>query len=181
MPERVRARFRKLRKAVRKLDARSPMDTYHLVRRRAKQLRYSIECGTSLFGKSAEGMLRALRRLQDVLGAQQDAHMSKSRLAALAGENGPLPPQTLFLMGRLAEHHLAATREVRKALTRAWRKVSGRRWKVLCACMQELNDAASAELPAQREAAAVAPTALVGLPPDEELLPPPTEPASLRH
>ncbi len=91
MPERVRARFRKLRKAVRQLDAHSSMDAYHLVRRRAKQLRYSIECGASLFGKPAESMLRALRRLQDVLGAQQDAHMSKSRLAALAAENGPLP------------------------------------------------------------------------------------------
>ena len=45
MPERVRARFRKLRKAVRKLDTHSSMDAYHLVRRRAKQLRYSIECG----------------------------------------------------------------------------------------------------------------------------------------
>ena len=114
MPERVRARFRKLRKAVRQLDTHSSMDAYHLVRRRAKQLRYSIECGAGLFGKPAESMLRALRRLQDGLGAQQDAHMTKSRLAVLAAEARPLPPETLFLMGRLAEHHLAATREVRK-------------------------------------------------------------------
>jgi CHAD domain-containing protein len=178
MPERVRARFRKLQKAVRKLDTHSSMDAYHLVRRRAKQLRYSIECGAGLFGKPAESMLRALRRLQDGLGAQQDAHMAKSRLAVLAVEGG-LPPETLFLMGRLAEHHLVATREVRKTLSRVWRKTSGRRWKALRARMQELSDAASGELPARRETVALEPSAPTVVPPDEEL--PPLDPAPLRH
>ncbi len=180
MPERVRARFRKLRKAVRKLDTHSSMDAYHRVRRRAKQLRYSIECGADLFGKPAESTLRALRRVQDGLGAQQDAHMAKSRLAVLAAE-GALPPETLFLMGRLAEHHLAETREVRKSLSHAWRKVSGRRWKALCSRMQELSDAASGELPAQRETEAVAPNMPIAAPPEEELPPLATEGAPLRH
>jgi len=181
MPERVRARFRKLRKAVRKLDARSPMEAYHLVRRRAKQLRYSIECGAGLFGRPAETMLRALRRMQDSLGAQQDAHMAKIRLAALAAEGTPLPPETLFLMGRLAEHHLAGTREVRRTLSRAWGKVSGRRWKALRARMQELSDAASGELPADPETGVVAPGMPIVVPPEAELPTPPTEGAPLRH
>src|SRR5215472_16551207 len=76
MPERVRRRFRKLRKSVGKLRGKSSMDDYHLVRRRAKQLRYATECGAVMFGKPAEDMLRALRRLQDGLGAQQDAYMA---------------------------------------------------------------------------------------------------------
>ena len=180
MPERVRARFRKLRKTVRKLDTHSSMDAYHLVRRRAKQLRYSIECGADLFGKPAESMLRALRRLQDGLGAQQDAHMAKSRLAVLAAD-GVLPPETLFLMGRLAEHHLVATREVRKTLSRAWRKASGRRWKTLCTRMQELSDAASGEPPALRETVVAAPGAPGAVPPDEALPAPPPVDAPLRH
>jgi CHAD domain-containing protein len=181
MPERVRARFRKLRKAVRKLDAHSSMDAYHVVRRRAKQLRYSIECGLDLFGKPAEGILRSLRRLQDGLGAQQDAHMAKSRLAALAAEGVLLPPETLFLMGRLAEHHLDATREVRKSLTRPWRKVSGRRWKALRARMQELSDAASGELPSPHATVVAAPATPTLVSPDEELPQQPTEPTPLRH
>ena len=45
MPERVRRRYRKLKKAVRRLDAKSSMRDHHTVRRRAKQLRYAIECG----------------------------------------------------------------------------------------------------------------------------------------
>src|SRR5690242_6973334 len=67
MPERVQRRFRKLRKSVRKLRPKSSMEDYHLVRRRAKQLRYATECGASMFGKPADELLRALRRLQDRL------------------------------------------------------------------------------------------------------------------
>ena len=52
MPQRVRRRFRKLKKSVAKLRAKSPMEAYHQVRRRAKQLRYATECGAALFGRS---------------------------------------------------------------------------------------------------------------------------------
>jgi CHAD domain-containing protein len=143
LPERIRTRFRKLRKEVRKLDARSEMHEYHSVRRRAKQLRYAIESGAGLFAKPADEMLKQLRRLQDQLGAHQDADMAKNRLAALAMEDLQLPPQTLFLMGRLAEHHVGETREARKTLARAWRKVNGKRWRALRSRMQELSDTAA--------------------------------------
>ena len=139
MPQRVGARFRKLKKAVRRLDAQSTLADYHAVRRRAKQLRYAIECGASLFGKPAEEMLKALRRLQDELGAHQDADMSKTRLAELAASGADLPPATLFLMGRIAEHQVAQTQQARKTLERAWRKVSSRRWKNLRARMEDLS------------------------------------------
>jgi CHAD domain-containing protein len=139
MPERVRRRFRKLRKAVRQLDAKSSMRDYHTVRRRAKQLRYALECGAVLFGKPAEELLKALRRLQDRLGAHQDADMAKNRLAELAASGAALPPQTLFLMGRLAENHLTATRQARRTLERSWSKVSGKRWKTLRSRMEDLR------------------------------------------
>jgi triphosphatase len=182
IPERIRGRFRKLRKAVRKLDSRSTMEEYHSVRRRAKQLRYAIECGPGMFGKPAEEMLKALRRLQDRLGAHQDAHMAKNRLAALAAEGGLLPPDTLFLMGRLAEHHLGETRQARKTLTRSWRRVDGKRWKALRDRMQVLSDAVTAAQAATDErshptlAAHVTPA-----PPAEEVPPVGPEPRALRH
>ena len=71
MPERVQRRFRKLRKSVGRLRSKSSMEDYHQVRRRAKQLRYATECGAGLFGKPADDLLKALRRLQDRLGAHQ--------------------------------------------------------------------------------------------------------------
>jgi CHAD domain-containing protein len=145
MPQRVQRRFRKLRKSVGKLRARSPMEDYHQVRRRAKQLRYATECGAVMFGKPAEDMLKALRRLQDRLGTHQDAHMARNRLAALAADPAiALPAATLFLMGRLAEHHAQLTADARRTLSRSWRKVRGKRWKTLRARLAELTEYAGA-------------------------------------
>jgi CHAD domain-containing protein len=145
MPERVRRRFRKLRKSVRRLRPRSSMEEYHLVRRRAKQLRYATECGADVFGKPADEMLRALRRLQDKLGAHQDACMAQGRLAAIAADAASgLPPTTLFLMGRLAEHYAGVSGDTRRTLVRSWRKVHGKRWKTLRARLTELHDSAEA-------------------------------------
>lgn len=140
MPERVRGRFRKLRKSVQRLRSESSMEDYHLVRRRAKQLRYAIESGAIMFGRPAQDALKALRRLQDRLGAHQDAYMAGNRLAALAADPlNTLPPGTLFLMGRLAEQHSTNTAATHKTLTRMWRKVRGRRWRALRARLAELT------------------------------------------
>lgn len=142
MPQKLRQRFRRLRKAVRRLRADSSMDDYHKVRRRAKQLRYALDSGSSLYGKPADEMLKALRRMQDKLGAYQDAHTARSHLTALAGDPGcALPPATLFHMGRLAEHHRRVTSEARSTVTKSWRKVRGRRWKALRARLGELEQA----------------------------------------
>jgi len=157
VPQRVRRRFRKLRKSVGKLRPKSPMEAFHQVRRRAKQLRYATECGADMFGKPAAELLKALRRLQDRLGAQQDAYMAQHRLAALAADpQSGLPPATLFLMGRLAEYHVRRTAEAHRILARSWRKVRGKRWRVLRTRLGELTDsaqAASAALGPQEAAA----------------------------
>jgi len=144
MPERVRRRFRKLRKSVGRLRSKSSMEDYHQVRRRAKQLRYATECGALMFGKPADDLLRALRRLQDRLGAQQDAYMAQKRLAELAADPASgLPPATLFLMGRLAEQNAHLTTHARDTLLRSWRKVRGKRWRALRARLGELTEAAA--------------------------------------
>jgi len=150
MPRRVRRRFRRLRKAVKRLRPSSSMEDYHKVRRRAKQLRYALESGMFDCGKPAEELLKALRRLQDKLGAQQDAYMARSHLTALAADEAcALPPATLFLMGKLAEHHARVSEEARATVSRCWRKVRGRRWKALRARFKEF------EQPGPREAAPV--------------------------
>ncbi|HEX4387790.1 MAG TPA: CHAD domain-containing protein [Steroidobacteraceae bacterium] len=145
MPDLLRRRFRKLRKAVRRLRDDAPMEDFHSVRRRAKQLRYAIECGAEIFGKPAEEMLKSLKRMQTRLGESQDAYVAKTRLAALAATPGAtLPPETLFFMGRLAEHHLGVTARAHKTVRRCWRKVRGKRWKALRAHMSDLSAGAYA-------------------------------------
>jgi CHAD domain-containing protein len=143
MPSRVRRRFRRLRKAVRRLRADSSMDDYHKVRRRAKQLRYALESGAFMYGKPADEMLKALRRMQDKLGAHQDAYMARTHLGALAADPAcALPPATLFLMGKLAAHHSRVTAATRATVTKSWRKVRGRRWKALRARLGDFADCA---------------------------------------
>ena len=182
MPERVRRRFRKLRKSVRKLRPKSSMEDYHLVRRRAKQLRYATECGAPMFGKPADEMLRALRRLQDKLGAHQDAGMAQSRLAAIAADPAAgLPPTTLFLMGRLAEHYAQVTGETRQTLTRSWRKVRGKRWKTLRTRLGELRESAEA---ANEVLPVIEQPAAADLVPSDTTFaeqPPASEPRTLKH
>jgi CHAD domain-containing protein len=138
VPQRIRRRFLRLRKAVRRLGAGSSMDDYHRVRRRAKQLRYALECGAALCGEPAQDMLRALRRMQDRLGVQHDAFVANNRLSLLAADSSSgLPPATLFLMGRLAETHRGITAVARRTLNKSWRRVR-RRWKALRQRLAEL-------------------------------------------
>src|SRR5215469_12403088 len=175
MPERVRRRFRKLRKSVAKLRGKSSMEDYHLVRRRAKQLRYATECGAVMFGRPADDMLKALRRLQDKLGAHQDACMAQQRLATIAADPASgLPPTTLFLMGRLAEHYAGVTGGTRRTLTRSWRKVRGKRWRALRARLGELHQSAETTSDALSATSSAAPdqtpteATFTGQPPEPE-------------
>jgi CHAD domain-containing protein len=131
VPQLIRTRYKKVRKGANGLTPGSPMDSYHAVRGRVKKLRYVLESVAVIFGKPANGMVRSLRRWQEKLGMQQDADVAGRRLQALAATPPKgLPPETLFLMGRLAAHYADCASKARKRHPRAYRKVRGR-WKAL--------------------------------------------------
>jgi CHAD domain-containing protein len=149
VPGLIRSRFRKLRKAFRQVGEHAAMEDYHLARRRAKKFRYAIEPVATLYGKPAEDLLRTLKRLQDHLGAQQDAHVAMTRLAALAREPPEgLPSLTVFLMGRFAARHAGAPSDVQRRIEKAWRKLRGPRWKALWTAMEHLGEHPPAPAPA---------------------------------
>ncbi len=130
-PELIRVRYRKLRKSADLLTADSSMEAYHEVRGHVKKLRYALEAVAAIYGKPADQMLRTLRRWQDKLGVQQDAAVASRRLKALASAPPEgIPPETLFLMGRLAEHYASTAVRARKLYAKHYRKVRGR-WKRL--------------------------------------------------
>lgn len=142
-PGLITDRFRKLRKVFRQLSDHATMEEYHKARRRAKKLRYAIEPVASVYGKPAAELLRTLRRLQDCLGAQHDAYVAMTRLAELASRTRVgLPPTTVFLMGRLAEHYRSSVTGQRKKIEKTWRKLSGPRWRELRAVMNEKHEGA---------------------------------------
>jgi CHAD domain-containing protein len=143
----LRQRYRKLRKGADLLTPGSSTEAYHEVRGSAKKLRYALEAVAVIYGKPADEMLRALCRWQDELGVQQDAAVAGDRLKALA--NAPpkgIPPETLFLMGRLAEHYATAAVRARKLYAKGYRKVRGR-WKRLRVKLEESVVDDSAQLP----------------------------------
>ena len=140
-PALIRDRFRKLRKTFRQLPEHAAMEDYHRARRRAKKVRYAIEPVAVLYGKPAEELLRTLRRLQDHLGTQQDAHVAMTRLLALATDPpAGLGPTAVFLMGRLAERQVGCAADAHKGIGKAWRKLRGSRWRALRARMQEVSE-----------------------------------------
>ena len=131
VPELIRTRYKKVRKGADSLTPESPTESYHAVRGNVKKLRYVLESVAVIWGKPANGMLRSLRRWQEKLGIQQDADVAGRRLRGLAAVPPKgLPPETLFLMGRLAAHHAERASKARKRHPRAYRKVRGR-WKTL--------------------------------------------------
>ena len=137
-PEMVRRRYRKVRKGADLLTLHSSMAAYHGVRGQAKKFRYALEAVAVIYGKPADEMLRALRRWQEKLGVQQDAAVASRRLQALAGAPPKgIPPATLFLMGRFAEHYASAAARARKSHAKAYRKVRGK-WKRLRMIFEDL-------------------------------------------
>ena len=146
-PEMIRQRYRKVRKNADLLTSNSSMEAYHEVRGRSKKLRYALEAVAVIYGKPADEMLRALRRWQNTLGVQQDAAVASRRLRALASvPPKDIPPETLFLMGRLAEHYASAAARARKLYVKGYRKVRGR-WRRLRVKLEASALNGSAELP----------------------------------
>jgi len=143
MPDMIRRRYRKVRKGADVLTSESSMEAYHAVRGQVKKLRYALESVAVIYGKPAEDMLRALRRWQDKLGVQQDAAVASRRLQALAGAPPKgIPSETLFLMGRFAEHYERTAARARKLYVKGYRKVRGR-WRRLRTKFEDstVNDA----------------------------------------
>lgn len=141
VPDLIRARYRKLRKCAQQLVEDSSMSEFHEVRIRAKKLRYALEVVAPTYAKPADEMLSALHKLQSRLGTQHDSDVITQYLGRLAAAPPPdFTPQTLFLIGRLAELHSRGALRVSGKIGKSLRKVRGRRWKALRLRMKELRE-----------------------------------------
>lgn len=83
-------RDRKLRRAGKNLNGSSP-DRLHDIRIAAKKARYAAEFFRDLYGsKATRKYLRALRRIQDGLGAMNDANMARRLVAEAKPGDGEI-------------------------------------------------------------------------------------------
>jgi CHAD domain-containing protein len=104
---RIRKAYTRVVRMGRAIDADSPAEDYHELRKKGKELRYLLELfGTQLFGGDVvDEMVGALKALQDVLGRHQDREVQIAVLRSLADEVATLPrgPKALIAMGALID------------------------------------------------------------------------------
>ena len=144
-PQLIRRSFGKVRKAARHARSDGKAAAHHALRRRAKQLRYTIEAFDGFYGDEARHLLRSIARLQSCLGSHQDAHVAADRLQAIATlRRNRLPSETLFLMGVLSERRCAKGAETGRRVKKRYAKLRGRRWKDLRRAMDKLAHVHSA-------------------------------------
>ncbi len=119
----ARQRARTMRKDVRTLPP-SPSDhDLHEVRKRAKRARYAFEAISPFLGKKAERAAEALKKLQDALGAHQDAVVAIDWLSTAAADSDA---GVAFAAGRLAARYELEMVEARRTWYSDWRRAKRR-------------------------------------------------------
>jgi CHAD domain-containing protein len=136
----IREQARRLRKQADRIKPDSAPEDFHQVRIRTKRLRYTVDAFAGLYGDAAQEFLRALAKLQTVLGEYHDSNVREARFAALVASGPRLPPATSFLVGRLIERDVRAFERCREKFAKAWRRTRRRRWRELTTVMKDLEN-----------------------------------------
>src|SRR6266545_4484816 len=128
-PSLIKQRYRKVRKGGRRIDRTSKPADYHRLRIRAKRLRYALQFLAPIYGTGVTTLIRRTVRLQDLLGAHQDAEVAVARFEAIVAEEGSdLPPAAAFAMGEIAERFAKKKAKLRRRFPKLFRRVGGSAW-----------------------------------------------------
>jgi CHAD domain-containing protein len=104
----------------------SPPEHLHALRIAAKRLRYTAEALAELYGDDLARCLRRMVKLQDVLGAYNDAHVAQALLSGWVDtpQGRRLPRRTLVAVGSVIAAQDARADQARRAFRKAWRDFS---------------------------------------------------------
>jgi triphosphatase len=128
-PSLIKERYRKVRKGGRRIDRTSKPADYHRLRIRAKRLRYALQFLAPIYGKGVRALIRRTVRLQDLLGAHQDAEVAVARFEAIVAEEGnDLHPAAAFAMGEIAVRYGKRKAKLRRRFPKVFRRVGGTAW-----------------------------------------------------
>jgi CHAD domain-containing protein len=115
----------------RRIDDDSPDDEIHALRLSGKQLRYLLELFRSLYSElEMKVLIKELKRLQDNLGAFNDACVRVELLRGLASElseRGPDGTDALVAVGRLVERTEIRKQRERRAFARRFDRFDARK------------------------------------------------------
>jgi CHAD domain-containing protein len=115
---RIRKVYRRMLAMGAAIDANSPAEPLHELRKRGKELRYLLELFGGLWPRAVvKPMVRSLKGLQDVLGVHQDREVQAAYLRGLAGElaGSTGGPAALLALGVLVDRLDAEQHEARDA------------------------------------------------------------------
>jgi CHAD domain-containing protein len=128
--ERITKVYRGMVRMGRAIDASTPPEAYHELRKKGKELRYLLELfGLLLFPPEVvKPMIRSLKSLQDVLGRHQDREVQVATLRSLADEVSALPggAPALMAMGLLVDRLLIDERTARGEFAATFHEFAGR-------------------------------------------------------
>jgi CHAD domain-containing protein len=113
--------LRRLLVRVRRLGKRPTEDELHTLRIKVKRVRYATELGGGPSKKQTARVIAAATRMQDVLGAHQDAVVTEERLRALAHELDETGIS--FVAGRLAERERRRRDDIHDRLPASWKEL----------------------------------------------------------
>ena len=154
VPELVGARYRSTSRGARHARRSGRATDFHRLRIRGKRLRYAVEFTGDLYGEPAQRFSRRLAKLQDALGAVQDANVAIERLLQLAADSDhPLPPITVFVMGAMAARHQLESAQLMARIPSRLSQLGDREWQELANLMEERRasavreQAAAADIP----------------------------------
>jgi triphosphatase len=133
-PALISRRYRKWRKAAKRLDETSPPEAFHDVRKKGKRLRYTLEFVSEVYGKPVQKIVKPLKALQDDLGDHQDAIVAAGYLRELGTTTGEarVPRGVAFTMGLYSERCTREAKDLRSVVpdSKPFRALTkGNKWK----------------------------------------------------
>ena len=115
--------WRRLSRAVERLEPDAPDAALHAIRILAKRARYAVDAVVPLFGKDARRFARQLADLQTVLGEYQDTTVAEAWLRSAA----KALPSTRLVAGELIAFERDDRVRLRAEFWRVWKKASRRK------------------------------------------------------
>lgn len=113
----------------RAIDAESPSEALHDLRKRCKRLRYLLEFFASIWTDDGlPGLIHAVKQLLDILGAFQDFEVQADKLREFARQmvtEGQTPAETLLAMGMLVDDLLRRQQQKRDTFLRHFADFAG--------------------------------------------------------
>ena len=115
----AKSAFKKLRKAIQRLESSPNNVRLHEIRIKTKRARYAAELAEPTVGKAATRFIKNACTLQDLLGMHQDAIQAEAYVRAFLKHSTSV--RAAFVAGRMVERQRERSERARKKMRTLWK------------------------------------------------------------